>query len=647
MESPSSKQLAAPLLSGENEFLEYEKEEELVLGGGGEEQDAGSSALMNPTTTTDEEIEGGSRPLEFRRRRTSPRRNNGGGDGDVDSDSPSSSSLHDPLLASGEDPEGANHHCEIRQPSAEEQEAPPRAVSAPSSSWCCRRGTNFNAAVTASLVLLWVLAASFVTYQSSLRKGRDGSPSSRNGDDEKKSFPPLRLATELATLSWLVYRFRDVDDPATVCPIIHANYSHILDGASDPDVRRLRRSNNNSSSSDHGEDNDALECHWYFHDRTEGTQVLLVSTPNYLAVVFSGTDDVQTSLTDVNLFTAEPSFFNLTAGYDRRIRIHAGFHQAVFAGGVLSNVTRQLKSAMDSNDKKRRGRIPWYRRWRNRRQGPVKLYTTGHSLGGANAILTALALQATAQRQNALGDASPNNSNETGWVDGLEIQSISFGCPRIGNLYWRDFANTLSASRSSSSSSSSSNPIIRVVLGWDLVPRLPEFLLHVGHTFQLSKAHQWIGDGTGLPEEASTEVDEEAVAVAYSPPVWNTSVYYQHYGDPEHGYAGVPLGWSATPFLWVPGALSSHSIRRYVSTLANMTEALWATDFARTPSPTPGPGPVDPKNATPANNVSVDDDFYAEPPEFHEAQSALSASEMLPAKAEFDEMSSRDGDDTI
>jgi Lipase (class 3) len=607
MDSPTSTQLTAPLLSGENEFLEYEKEEEHA----GEEEVADdsksgpSSALMS--CPTDEEGGGAAAggPLELFRRRSLRHH------GDIPS------SLCDPLLDSGNDAE-AHDDCERPPPPTEGA----IAASAPRTSFSCGRGGNFkNAAVTASLVVLWVLAACFVSYQSSLHNGSGGSPSSRNADDDA-NFPPLKLATELATLSWLVYRFRDIDDPATVCPIVRANYSHILDPTTRP--------GNGTALSEEGDgDKNALDCHWYFHDRTQGTQVLLVSTPTYLAIVFSGTDDVQTSLTDVDLFTAEPSFFNLSKGYDPRIRIHSGFHQAVFAGGILSNVTHQLRAAMDAARKNHRGKVPWYRRWRNQNdnhnRGPVKLYTTGHSLGGANAILTALALQATArQQQNQPG----GSASENGWDDDLAIQSISFGCPRIGNMYWRDFANGLSATAPHSS------PIVRVVLGWDLVPRLPEFLLHVGHTFQLSKSYQWIVEGTE---------DREADVAAFAPSVWNTSVYYHHYGDPDRGYSGVPLGWSATPFLWVPGALSSHSIRRYVSTLANMTDALWAADFVRTPS-----GPVDPKNATPsASNVSVDDDFYAEPPTDHEAISALSATQLREAKAEFDEMSSQEGDDAI
>jgi hypothetical protein len=429
-----------------------------------------------------------------------------------------------------------------------------------------------NAAIAGGLALLWAAAAALVVRQERAAAGADESR--RERERHRRNFPPLRLTSELAYLSLLIYKFKAVDDPDQVCPAVHGlNHSGYFDPGN------------------------SLTCHWYHHDSAEGTQVMLVSTGGYAAVVFSGTDDVQTSLTDVDLFTAEPTYFNTTEGYDSRIRIHAGFHQAVFSG-VLDNVTAHLRSALDSEGKGRgQGR-------RGRKRESHVLYTTGHSLGGANAILTALALQAAPEFRQ------------------LSIQSVSFGCPRIGNLYWRDFANALS----------SSSPVVRVVLGWDLVPRLPEFLLHVGHTFQLSKAYSWIStpsgsapsdpemeEGFGLEESEAAAAEEnsgEAVASFWgngsSPAPWNASAYYLHYGEPAMGYAGVPLGWSATPFLWVPGAMSSHSVRRYVSTLANLTEDRWARDFVRTPPAPPAPTPDGNNRTSPP--AAVDDDFYAEPP---------------------------------
>lgn len=504
----------------------------------GNRSDAG--AVVNAVTTTDAE---------------DPEIPSGAGSGD-----------EEPLIEYGASPEGDAH-------------LPSRNIGVGEllTSYCSpgpSRRQMQNALITGGLVVLWLLAAAFVgAQQQAASAGKDA-----RDVEHLHNFPALPLTSELAYLSLLVYRFKAMEDPSEACPA----------------VQRL----NHSGYFPRG----SLRCHWYHHDRSQGTQVLLVSTPDYSAIVFSGTDDVQTSLTDVDLFTTQPTYFNTTVGYDPRIRIHSGFHQAVFTG-VFDNVTAQLRSVLDEQGHRKKDK-KWFRPHDQSNKHKNLLFTTGHSLGAANAILTALALQATPEFHH------------------ITVQSISFGCPRIGNMYWRDFANTLTAS------SRGTLPIVRVVLGWDLVPRLPEFLLHVGHTFQLSKAYSWIStshfssdsDTDPETEEASIEeskgADSAAKATSFwnnasTSTSWNASAYYLHYGEPTRGYAGVPLGWSATPFLWVPGAMSSHSIHRYVSTLANMTKDQWASDFVRTPSAAPDDNGSENRTSPP----TVDDDFYAEPPQ--------------------------------
>ena len=48
-----------------------------------------------------------------------------------------------------------------------------------------------------------------------------------------------------------------------------------------------------------------VECHWYYHDDYLGTQVLLLSNDakKFVTVVYAGTDDLKTSLEDVNILT--------------------------------------------------------------------------------------------------------------------------------------------------------------------------------------------------------------------------------------------------------------------------------------------------------------------------------------------------------
>ena len=94
--------------------------------------------------------------------------------------------------------------------------------------------------------------------------------------------------------------------------------------------------------------------------------------------------------------------------------------------------------------------------------------------------------------------------------------SINFGCPRTGNVPWRDWVNIRRRDDVT---------VWRCVLGRDLVPRLPALFQHVGHTVQFT--------------------EEQTSANATT----TTTAYYHHWGNATLGYAGVPSGWSATPYV--------------------------------------------------------------------------------------------------
>jgi hypothetical protein len=229
--------------------------------------------------------------------------------------------------------------------------------------------------------------------------------------DRSVEFPTMAETLEMAKLADLVYQFKEEDE--SYC----ASFSNA----------------------------EGVQCHWYFHDEELGTQVMIASNyhKRYFAVVFAGTDDVRTSLEDMDI-RMKPFGNNSTVHLDDPdIKVHAGFDNAVFSG-IFNEVSKRLKRLHLCH--------PFYK----------KLYTTGHSLGAANSILTATGLA----------------------LEGKSVVSINFGCPRTGNTEWRDYFN----------STSPLNPhlgIWRVVLGWDLVPRLPEFFEHVGHTIQLwSEDHE-------------------------------------------------------------------------------------------------------------------------------------------------------------
>lgn len=221
-------------------------------------------------------------------------------------------------------------------------------------------------------------------------------------------FPTLAETLEMARLSNIVYTFRnELDD--SFCASYNVNHTR---------------------------------CHYYHHNRALGTQVWIASNSQkrYFAVVFAGTDDLRTSLEDVDI--AKKFFGNdgtVQLPHDRYpdVKVHAGFNNAVYTG-VFDEVHERLKVLRKEN--------PLYRR----------LYTTGHSLGAANSVLMATGLA---------------------WL-GERVVSINFGCPRMGNMGWRQFLGY-------DSTLDNRLGIWKVVLGWDLVPRLPDFFEHVGHTIQL------------------------------------------------------------------------------------------------------------------------------------------------------------------
>jgi hypothetical protein len=295
-----------------------------------------------------------------------------------------------------------------------------------------------------------------------------------------------------------------------------------------------------------------VNCHYYHHDE-DGAQVMIASSKKrkYLAIIFAGTDDVRTSLTDADILMKPFGDANFTLP-DPRVRVHAGFENTVFSKNLFGNVTDRFEEL--------RLKLP----------RSYRLFTTGHSLGAAASVLTAAGLTLR-HEQNLLAKNRP------------VVTSINFGCPRIGNYAWREFIHE--------------NPFMnnlaiwRMVLGWDLVPRLPEFFQHAGHTVQLQQHHSlgYWQDNTTLP---------------------TADAYYHHYGDPDHGFAGVPFGWSSKPYFWVPGALMSHNICRYWAFLHNWTNSpdphhrdAWVKSFVR----------VEPDSDD--KPPAVDDDFYVDPPD--------------------------------
>ena len=273
-----------------------------------------------------------------------------------------------------------------------------------------------------------------------------------------------------------------------------------------------------------------VTCHYYHHDKSQGAQVLVVTSDDYIAIVFAGTDDLRTSIADGDILL-KPFGPLDELGDSIKLpgpaRVHAGFDNAVFEDGLYDTVVEVVNELREIN-------------------ANYRLFTTGHSLGASDSLLLSVGL--------ALD------------YPDLTISNINFGCPRTGNHEWRQRIHHSLPNLS----------VFRFVLGWDLVPRLPEYPFHhVGHTVQL-------------------DTD-------------SAKAYYLHNGNATLDYSGVPMGWDSMPFFWLPGALTSHHITRYQDFFLQFSvpnEQLFFVDkFER---------------VTPINDdhhPNVNDDKYVNPPD--------------------------------
>jgi hypothetical protein len=158
-------------------------------------------------------------------------------------------------------------------------------------------------------------------------------------------------------------------------------------------------------------------------DRDVGTAGFVVADDDIIVIVFRGTENRLDWLTNVRA-----AWVALQGG----TRVHTGFFQAYWPirDTLFAKVDRLLKA----------------------KSRPV--YVTGHSLGGA------LALMATAELANH-HDASIRDS---------VAACYTFGCPRAGDASFDQYVKV---------------PLYRVTNGVDLVPAVPPFILgyrHVGDT---------------------------------------------------------------------------------------------------------------------------------------------------------------------
>ncbi|MCK1636647.1 lipase family protein [Bradyrhizobium sp. 157] len=163
-------------------------------------------------------------------------------------------------------------------------------------------------------------------------------------------------------------------------------------------------------------------------DRDAGTAGYVVEGNDIIVVVFRGTEDELDWRTNVNA-----RFVALQGG----TRVHTGFFQAYWPirDSMFEVVKRVIKAK------------------------PRPVYITGHSLGGA------LALMATAELAN--GDDAT--------VRDCVAACYTFGCPRAGDASFDIYVKA---------------PLYRITNGVDLVPAIPPAMLgyrHVGDTRYFGK----------------------------------------------------------------------------------------------------------------------------------------------------------------
>lgn len=328
----------------------------------------------------------------------------------------------------------------------------------------------------------------------------------RNEDDNpvlrlSPKIPSLHDTIEMAHLSVLVYSF--MSNHATNCTSFPDLYDAYI--SSHPQYSTFVQG--------------SYVCHLYERDEQD-TQVMIVSkTPSkhskqngYIAIVYAGTDDFRTTLTDADVLTTifgpEINGTHPLVPEDN-IRVHKGFNNAVFRNDLFDRIKDKIYEIRQEQD-----------------DAPMRILTTGHSLGGADAVLTAVALKL-----------------QPDWKDEL-IESISFGCPKTGNWAWRDFVNSIDKLG-----------VWRVVNGLDIVPRLPPGIRfhHVGHTLQLD------GD--------------------------RAKAYWLHNGDKGLGYRGIPFGWNTLPYVLAPAAAVEHIVTHYTKYLdqksASDSHTYYFNDFEK------------------------------------------------------------------
>jgi hypothetical protein len=230
----------------------------------------------------------------------------------------------------------------------------------------------------------------------------------------------------------------------------------------------------------------------YYEEKKDGTQVAVIRSDEnkYIAVVYAGTDSTVDILHDADLKAVRFGPEGEPLVNNKHVKVYAGFNEQVFGDGLYDRLLAFISDSMLN-------KYPSYR-----------LFVTGHSLGGANSILTSVAF--------AIAFSSSDRN--------ITVENVSVASPRTGTEAFRNFTNNLN-----------NLSLWRIVLKDDIVPRLPPSMFywkHPGHTIHMTSK--------------------------------GISCYYLHYGDDHLGYAGVPFPWNDVPYLDPIYGCINHHIQKYI-----------------------------------------------------------------------------------
>ncbi|KAK9790342.1 hypothetical protein WJX73_005473 [Symbiochloris irregularis] len=131
-----------------------------------------------------------------------------------------------------------------------------------------------------------------------------------------------------------------------------------------------------------------------FWDPALDTRAVMGWAPGLVVLAFRGTSSMRNALSDLKVMQMDHPVMNEIGHLGLRVQVHSGFYNAWAANGLNAKILDRLKVARDA-----------------------RICVTGHSLGGALAVLAAHDIQMKLQP--------------------AQLQVLTFGCPYVGNAAFK------------------------------------------------------------------------------------------------------------------------------------------------------------------------------------------------------------------